>query len=254
MANFAGSSNHDVTLTSSDAHRINKVDGTMHVLFQKNQPLPDYKTRTTTSRTNQSASCSASTRASRLVAENELLGTFVFKGLRAAPKQGADRGHLPHRLRGHPQPDRAGQGDGPDRREHPQARPGQEEAEEEEEEERRDRRRCGAGRTGDRVGTRTRTGACRAHPFTMPSSSLMQDIGGPQAESTADSPTAATVDAGGTAPLADAPAPPAPAGTDAADDIDTALRTHPGSAPTARRRGRQAAQAGHGVVRGLFGG
>ena len=67
---------------------INKVDGTMHVLFQKNQPLPDYKTRTlTTSRTNQSSIMLRIYQGeSRLVAENELLGTFVFKGIRQAPK------------------------------------------------------------------------------------------------------------------------------------------------------------------------
>lgn len=67
---------------------INKVDGTMHVLFQKNQPLPDYKTRTlTTSKTNQrSIMLKIYQGESRLVAENELLGTFVFSGIRPANK------------------------------------------------------------------------------------------------------------------------------------------------------------------------
>ncbi len=67
---------------------INKVDGTMHVLFAKNQPLPDYKTRTlTTSKTNQrSIMLRIYQGESKLVAENELLGTFVFSGLREAPK------------------------------------------------------------------------------------------------------------------------------------------------------------------------
>lgn len=67
---------------------INKVDGTMHVLFQKNQPLPDYKTRTlTTSKTNQrSIMLKIYQGESRLVAENELLGTFVFSGIRPAKK------------------------------------------------------------------------------------------------------------------------------------------------------------------------
>ncbi len=67
---------------------INKVDGTMHVLFQKNQPLPDYKTRTlTTSKANQrSIMLRLYQGESHLVAENELLGTFVFSGIRPAPK------------------------------------------------------------------------------------------------------------------------------------------------------------------------
>jgi molecular chaperone DnaK len=67
---------------------INKADGTMHVLFGKNQPLPDYKTRTlTTSKDNQrSIMLKIYQGESKYVAENELLGTFVFSGLRAAPK------------------------------------------------------------------------------------------------------------------------------------------------------------------------
>ncbi|MCB9678828.1 MAG: Hsp70 family protein [Alphaproteobacteria bacterium] len=67
---------------------INKVDGTMHVLFAKNQPLPDYKTRTlTTSKNNQrSIMLRIYQGESKFVAENELLGTFVFSGLREAPK------------------------------------------------------------------------------------------------------------------------------------------------------------------------
>jgi len=67
---------------------INKVDGTMHVLFAKNQPLPDYKTRKlTTSKDNQrSIMLRIYQGESKLVAENELLGTFVFSGLREAPK------------------------------------------------------------------------------------------------------------------------------------------------------------------------
>jgi len=67
---------------------INKVDGTMHVLFAKNQPLPDYKTRMlTTSKDNQrSIMLRIYQGESKLVAENELLGTFVFSGLREAPK------------------------------------------------------------------------------------------------------------------------------------------------------------------------
>ncbi|MCB9780156.1 MAG: Hsp70 family protein [Alphaproteobacteria bacterium] len=67
---------------------INKVDGTMHVLFQKNQPLPDYKTRTlTTSKDNQrSIMLRIYQGESRKVAENELLGTFVFSGIRPASK------------------------------------------------------------------------------------------------------------------------------------------------------------------------
>ncbi len=67
---------------------INKVDGTMHVLFPKNQPLPDYKTRTlTTSKDRQkSIMLRIYQGESKLVAENELLGTFVFSGIRQAPR------------------------------------------------------------------------------------------------------------------------------------------------------------------------
>jgi TrmH family RNA methyltransferase len=66
---------------------INKLDGTMHVLFQKNQPLPDYKTRVlTTSKDNQrSIMLRIYQGESKYVADNELLGTFVFSGLREAP-------------------------------------------------------------------------------------------------------------------------------------------------------------------------
>jgi molecular chaperone DnaK len=66
---------------------INKLDGTMHVLFQKNQPLPDYKTRVlTTSKENQrSIMLRIYQGESKYVADNELLGTFVFSGLREAP-------------------------------------------------------------------------------------------------------------------------------------------------------------------------
>ncbi len=67
---------------------INRVDGTMHVLFKKNQPLPDYKTRTlTTSKNNQrSIMLRLYQGESTMVEENELLGTFVFSGIRSASK------------------------------------------------------------------------------------------------------------------------------------------------------------------------
>ena len=67
---------------------INKVDGTMHILFPKNQPLPDYKTRTlTTSKDNQrSIMLRIYQGDSKYVRENELLGRFVFSGLRPGPK------------------------------------------------------------------------------------------------------------------------------------------------------------------------
>jgi molecular chaperone DnaK len=67
---------------------INKADGTMHVLFAKNQPLPDYKTRMlTTSKDDQrSIMLKIYQGESKYVNENELLGTFVFSGVRPAPK------------------------------------------------------------------------------------------------------------------------------------------------------------------------
>ena len=87
---LAGTTNADVTLLDvlPMPIGINKTDGTMHVLFQKNQPLPDYKTRTlTTSKVNQrSIMLRIYQGESRLVAENELLGTFVFSGIRPAAR------------------------------------------------------------------------------------------------------------------------------------------------------------------------
>ena len=67
---------------------INKTDGSMHVLFEKNTPLPDYKTRTlTTSKDNQrSIMLKLYQGESKMVDENELLGTFVFSGIRPGPK------------------------------------------------------------------------------------------------------------------------------------------------------------------------
>ncbi len=67
---------------------INKTDGSMHVLFQKNQPLPDYKSRTlTTSKDNQrSIMLRIYQGESALCSENEILGTFVFNNIRPAPK------------------------------------------------------------------------------------------------------------------------------------------------------------------------
>lgn len=67
---------------------ISRNDGTMHTLFPKNQPLPHFETRTlTTSKDEQrSIMLKIYQGESKHVAENELLGTFVFQGLRPAPK------------------------------------------------------------------------------------------------------------------------------------------------------------------------
>jgi molecular chaperone DnaK len=61
--------------------------GKMHILFKKNQPLPDYKQRTlTTSRDDQrSIMLRVYQGESDLVADNELLGTFHFYNIRPAP-------------------------------------------------------------------------------------------------------------------------------------------------------------------------
>ncbi|MDP2310375.1 MAG: Hsp70 family protein [Pseudomonadota bacterium] len=87
---LAGTASDDVTLLDvlPMPIGINKVDGTMHVLFPKNQPLPDYKTRTlTTSKDNQrSIMLRIYQGESQICAENEMLGTFVFSGIRSAPK------------------------------------------------------------------------------------------------------------------------------------------------------------------------
>ena len=67
---------------------INKTDGSMHILFPKNQPLPDYKNRTlTTSKNNQrSIMLRIYQGDSKFVRDNQLLGRFVFSGLRPGPK------------------------------------------------------------------------------------------------------------------------------------------------------------------------
>ncbi|MFT7518381.1 MAG: molecular chaperone DnaK [Kiritimatiellia bacterium] len=67
---------------------ISKVNGTMHVLFPKNQPLPHFETRTLTTSKNEQRSIMLRIYQgeSKFIAENELLGTFVFSGLRPAPK------------------------------------------------------------------------------------------------------------------------------------------------------------------------
>jgi hypothetical protein len=86
---------------------INKVDGTMHVLFAKNQPLPDYKTRTLTTSKDEPALDHAPDLPGRVeVREGERAPRHLrVLGLREAPQgAGQDRGHLPHRLGGHPQP------------------------------------------------------------------------------------------------------------------------------------------------------
>ncbi len=69
---------------------ITKTDGTMHALFQKNERLPASRVRTlTTSKDNQrSIVLRIYQGESKLVAENELLGTFVFSGIRPASKKG----------------------------------------------------------------------------------------------------------------------------------------------------------------------
>ncbi len=87
---LASTSNNDVTLLDvlPMPIGINKRDGSMHVLFQKNQPLPDYKTRMlTTSKDDQrSIMLRIYQGESRIATDNELLGTFVFSGIRPAQK------------------------------------------------------------------------------------------------------------------------------------------------------------------------
>jgi molecular chaperone DnaK (HSP70) len=67
---------------------ISKPDGSMQVLFPKNQPLPDYKKCTlTTSKDNQRSILLRLYQGdSRMCGENELLGTFVFSGIRPERK------------------------------------------------------------------------------------------------------------------------------------------------------------------------
>ncbi|MDP6932122.1 MAG: Hsp70 family protein, partial [Myxococcota bacterium] len=87
---MVGSSGQDLSLLDVLAMPIgiNKVDGTMHVLFSKNQPLPSYKTRSlTTSKDDQtSIRIRLYQGESRTAEHNELLGTFVLHNLRPAPK------------------------------------------------------------------------------------------------------------------------------------------------------------------------
>ncbi len=67
---------------------ISKPDGSMQVLFPKNQPLPDYKKCTlTTSKDHQRSILLRIYQGdSSQCAENELLGTFVFSGIRPGDK------------------------------------------------------------------------------------------------------------------------------------------------------------------------
>ena len=67
---------------------IAKPDGSMYTLFKRHQPLPDYRSRTlTTSKDNQQSILLRVYQGdSNMVAENELLGTFVFRGIRKASK------------------------------------------------------------------------------------------------------------------------------------------------------------------------
>jgi len=67
-----------------------RPDGTMAILFNKNQPLPAYKTRVLkTFKTNQrSLMLRIYQGESQFIEENELLGSFVFRGLRQAPAGG----------------------------------------------------------------------------------------------------------------------------------------------------------------------
>ncbi len=67
---------------------ISKPDGSMQVLFPKNQPLPDYKKCTlTTSKDNQKSILLRLYQGdSKMCNENELLGTFVFSGIRPERK------------------------------------------------------------------------------------------------------------------------------------------------------------------------
>jgi molecular chaperone DnaK len=67
---------------------INKVDGTMHVLFPKNQPLPSDRSLTlTTSKDGQKSIMLRIYQGDhKAVAQNELLGSFVFTGLRQAAR------------------------------------------------------------------------------------------------------------------------------------------------------------------------
>ncbi len=67
---------------------INKPDGTMHILFPQNMPLPARKTKVlTTSKDNQKTLVLRMYQGdSMLVADNDLLGSFVFYGLRDGPK------------------------------------------------------------------------------------------------------------------------------------------------------------------------
>ncbi|MCB9681472.1 MAG: Hsp70 family protein [Alphaproteobacteria bacterium] len=67
---------------------ISKPDGTMYVLFPKNEPLPAKKTRVlTTSKDDQKTLVLRMYQGESLeVDDNELLGSFVFYGLRRGPK------------------------------------------------------------------------------------------------------------------------------------------------------------------------
>jgi molecular chaperone DnaK len=92
MAHSLGSMNSQEDVTLLDVLPmpigISKPDGKMQVLFQKNQALPDFKRCTlTTSKDNQRSILLRLYQGdSQTCAENELLGTFVFSGIRPEKK------------------------------------------------------------------------------------------------------------------------------------------------------------------------
>jgi len=200
-ASLSGASGADVTLLDvlPMPIGINKVDGTMHVLFQKNQPLPDYKTRTlTTSKDNQrSIMLRIYQGESRQVADNELLGTFVFSGIRPARK-----GSVQIEVTFHIDSEGILNLTARDK-ETGQTVESTLKLGAKKKKKKKKKKKAAAAPAPAEAKTEVQPPVAPT-PFTMPSSSLMQDIGGgpavaPSTETSADSPTAATAPAGSAA-------------------------------------------------------
>jgi molecular chaperone DnaK len=177
---------------------INKVDGTMHVLFQKNQPLPDYKTRTlTTSKDNQrSIMLRIYQGESRRVAENELLGTFVFSGIRPARK-GSVQIEVTFHIDSEGILNLTARDKETGQTVESTLKLG---ANKKKNKKKKDAEAAAAAKASEEAKTEVQAPVAPT-PFTMPSSSLMQDIGGgpsvdPSPESSADGPTQATAPVG----------------------------------------------------------
>ena len=240
---LSSASGGDVTLLDvlPMAIGINKVDGSMHVLFQKNQPLPDYKTRTlTTSKDNQrSIMLRIYQGESRKVVDNELLGTFVFSGIRPAEK-GSVQVEVTFHIDSEGILNLTARDKDTGQTVESTLKLG---AKKKKKKKKAEKTAAAAAATTTAESPAPAAPPVAPTPFTMPSSSLMQDIGGGSALPPSSGPAAPAPAAAGMRPAGestdDAPT--------RADDAASASST-PKDAPPATAR------AGEDAPSGFFGG